>query len=204
MGVEVNSTPERLNFVPYGFRPIIFYEKRKQILFFRRKTILAAILVYILLLKHRTHKITQMGITVRIRSFPERSIVLKKNRSLDRFKRTLYWRWGIKAGDLNEYQYFQQYMYSRLFYCIPSRQNCRKSSVEECIFDYMASHIECRFNKNALLQCYFLAILPAGYVLTSQSSPKYPALHLHVKPLFTFVGVHHPFAPHGFGEHGFF
>ena len=26
----------------------------------------------------------------------------------------------------------------------------------------MASHIECRFNKNPLLQCYFLAILPAG------------------------------------------
>ena len=27
---------------------------------------------------------------------------------------------------------------------------------------YMALHIECRFNKNSLLQCYFLAILPAG------------------------------------------
>ena len=27
--------------------------------------------------------------------------------------------------------------------CSPSRQNCRKSSVEECIFDNMASHIEC-------------------------------------------------------------
>ena len=35
--------------------------------------------------------------------------------------------------------------------------------MEECIFDYMASHIECRFNKNSLLQCYFLAILPAGF-----------------------------------------
>ena len=46
---------------------------------------------------------------------------------------------------------------------IPSRQNCRKSNVEECIFHYMASHIECRFNKNSFLQCYFLAILPAGY-----------------------------------------
>ena len=44
----------------------------------------------------------------------------------------------------------------------PSRQNCRNNSVEECIFDNMALHIECRFNKNALLQCYFLAILPAG------------------------------------------
>ena len=44
----------------------------------------------------------------------------------------------------------------------PARQICRKSIVEECIFDYMALHIECRFNKNSLLQCYFLAILPAG------------------------------------------
>ena len=26
----------------------------------------------------------------------------------------------------------------------------------------MASHIECRFNKNFFLECYFLAILPAG------------------------------------------
>ena len=31
-------------------------------------------------------------------------------------------------------------------YALPSRQICRKSSVEECIFDYMAFHIECRFN----------------------------------------------------------
>ena len=44
-----------------------------------------------------------------------------------------------------------------------SQPNFRKSNVEECIFGYMASHIECRFNKNTLLQCYFLAILPAGY-----------------------------------------
>ena len=28
----------------------------------------------------------------------------------------------------------------------------------------MASYIECRFNENSLLQCYFLAILPAGSV----------------------------------------
>ena len=45
----------------------------------------------------------------------------------------------------------------------------RKSNVEECIFDYMASHIECRFNKNSLLQCYFLAILPAGIASLSFS-----------------------------------
>ena len=44
----------------------------------------------------------------------------------------------------------------------PSRHSCRKSSVEKCIFDYMTLHIECRFNKNSLLQCYFLAIFPAG------------------------------------------
>ena len=30
----------------------------------------------------------------------------------------------------------------------------------------MASHIECRFNKNSLPQCYFLAILPAGKILS--------------------------------------
>ena len=40
---------------------------------------------------------------------------------------------------------------------IQSRQNFKKkSSVEEWILDYMASHIECRINNNALLQCYFL------------------------------------------------
>ena len=59
---------------------------------------------------------------------------------------------------LNVKPYFRIIM---LFVWI-SRQNCRKSNVEECIFDYMASHIECRFNKISLLQCYFLAILPAG------------------------------------------
>ena len=47
----------------------------------------------------------------------------------------------------------------------PSRQNCRKRNVEEYIFDYMASHIECRFNKISLLQCYVLAILPAGLTI---------------------------------------
>ena len=29
----------------------------------------------------------------------------------------------------------------------PNRQNCRKSSVEGCIFDYTALHIECRLKK---------------------------------------------------------
>ena len=48
---------------------------------------------------------------------------------------------------------------------IPSRQNCRKSNVEECIFVYMALHFLCRFNKNSLLQCNFLAILPAGIAI---------------------------------------
>ena len=31
----------------------------------------------------------------------------------------------------------------------PSRQICRKSSAEVCIFVYIALHIECRFNKNS-------------------------------------------------------
>ena len=43
-----------------------------------------------------------------------------------------------------------------------SRQNCRKSNMVECIFVYMALHFQCRFNKNSLLQRYFLAILLAG------------------------------------------
>ena len=42
------------------------------------------------------------------------------------------------------------------------RQNCRKSSVVKCFFVYIALHIECRSNKKSLLQCYFLAFLPAG------------------------------------------
>ena len=49
-----------------------------------------------------------------------------------------------------------------LIFKFPSRQNCGKSSGEECILDYMALHIECRFNKKSLLQCYFLVFLPAG------------------------------------------
>ena len=31
----------------------------------------------------------------------------------------------------------------------PTHKNTEKSSVEECIFDYIALHIECRFNKNS-------------------------------------------------------
>ena len=38
--------------------------------------------------------------------------------------------------------------------------------MEECIFYNIALHIECRFNKNSLLQCYSLAIFPAGYAYT--------------------------------------
>ena len=53
-------------------------------------------------------------------------------------------------------------------------------SVEECIFDYMASDIECRFNENFLLQCYFLAILPAGFAATSgYASAKIFGLTVH-------------------------
>ena len=40
----------------------------------------------------------------------------------------------------------------------------RKNSVGECIFDYMALHIKCRFNKNSLPRCYFLSIFPAEKV----------------------------------------
>ena len=39
----------------------------------------------------------------------------------------------------------------------------QKKQCEGCIFHYMAPHIECRFNKNSILQCDFLAFLPAGY-----------------------------------------
>ena len=39
------------------------------------------------------------------------------------------------------------------FYSQPQK-NCKRSSVEECIFDYTALHIECQFYKNTLLQCY--------------------------------------------------
>ena len=40
----------------------------------------------------------------------------------------------------------------------------RKGTVEECILDDMALHIDCQFNKNSLLQCYFLRFLPAGLI----------------------------------------
>ena len=36
----------------------------------------------------------------------------------------------------------------------PKQQSCRNNSLEECIFVYIAIRIECRFNKNSLLQCY--------------------------------------------------
>ena len=45
--------------------------------------------------------------------------------------------------------------------------------MEECIFDYMASRIECRFNKNSLLQCYSLATLPAGIYVAIISTFNY-------------------------------
>ena len=32
----------------------------------------------------------------------------------------------------------------------------------EGVYFYVALHIECRFNKNSLLQCYFLVFLPDG------------------------------------------
>ena len=37
----------------------------------------------------------------------------------------------------------------------PNRQNCRKTNEEECIFVYIALHIECRFIKTTLLHSTF-------------------------------------------------
>ena len=89
------------------------------------------------------------------------------------------------------------------FWHLLSPQNCRKSNVEECIFDYMALHIERRFNKNSLLQCYFLAILPAGKYRWIYYSPfsngngesKWEHLshgHAHQFDIFTFLQKHLP------------
>ena len=64
----------------------------------------------------------------------------------------------------NKNAFNQSFNLCLLLLC-PAGKIVEKAGVEECIFDYMASHIECRFNKNSLLQCYFLAILPAGYLL---------------------------------------
>ena len=44
----------------------------------------------------------------------------------------------------------------------PTHMFCRKSEEEECVFVYIALHIKCQFNKNLLLQCYFLAFVQAG------------------------------------------
>ena len=72
---------------------------------------------------------------------------------------------GLKMTTNFFYEFVQIFVtLSRRLSLKTCRQNCRKSNVDECIFYYMASHIECPFNKNALLQCYFLAILPAGYL----------------------------------------
>ena len=35
-----------------------------------------------------------------------------------------------------------------------NQQNSRKISMEECIFDYIALHFECRFNKNSLISVF--------------------------------------------------
>ena len=57
-----------------------------------------------------------------------------------------------------------RYHFKRVTYLLlhPTGKIAEKSNVEECIFVYMALHFQCRFNKNTLLQCSFLAILPAG------------------------------------------
>ena len=46
---------------------------------------------------------------------------------------------------------------------VSNQQNCRKSSVTECIFDYIVLYFECRFNKNSLLQSCFFAFFPATW-----------------------------------------
>ena len=43
--------------------------------------------------------------------------------------------------------------------------NLQKKQCGGVFFDDMALHIECRFDKNSLLQRYFLAILPAGVIV---------------------------------------
>ena len=71
----------------------------------------------------------------------------------------------LKMGRVNWRQIINPlFMMERELWVLPNRQNCRKGNVEECIFDYMALHIKCRFNKNSLLQSYFLASLPVVFV----------------------------------------
>ena len=59
----------------------------------------------------------------------------------------------------------------------------------------MASHTECQFNKNSLLQCYFLAILPAGKTeekdflnLKSEKTRIHIRIHIISFPLITGTG----------------
>ena len=44
----------------------------------------------------------------------------------------------------------------------PAGKIAEKAMWRSVFFYYMALHIECRFNKNSLLQCYFLTILKKG------------------------------------------
>ena len=68
----------------------------------------------------------------------------------------------------------------------PQPAKLRKKNVEECIFDYMASHIKCLFSINSLLQCYFLAILPAGSEIetTNMREPKSTEIKLNWTTLY--------------------
>ena len=49
-----------------------------------------------------------------------------------------------------------------LIFIIFSVAKFEESYAKECIFDYIALHIECQFNKILLLHGHFLAFLPAG------------------------------------------
>ena len=44
----------------------------------------------------------------------------------------------------------------------PAGKTAEKAMWRSVFFLYMALHFQCRFNKNSLLQCYYLVILPAG------------------------------------------
>ena len=41
----------------------------------------------------------------------------------------------------------------------------QENSVEECVFVYIALHIECQFSKNSLFQCYFFSLFLAAEMI---------------------------------------
>ena len=59
----------------------------------------------------------------------------------------------------------------------PSRQNCRKSSAEECIFDYMELHIECR-SKTHFSSVLFYRFYPMSFHLVGVVSVEHPSFFI--------------------------